>query len=243
MIARYGQLTEEDATEIPFGAEPAEFDYLRANPRPNPIFARTDGLFHLSYVGVCIPAMHETVKAVFRAVRLGLDREPELFAPVRIHFIGTTYASGSGQPQVLPLAAEAGLVDVVTEHPERIGYLDALQVLLDSDGLLLFGSNAPHYTASKVFPSILSRRPILAVFHKSSSVVKILRDTRAGAVACFDEEHPPSTRIETIYDHLASMVAPSRMEPATDWNAMEQYTARAMTGRLARVLDRATTAR
>jgi hypothetical protein len=244
VIARYEQFTEEDTTEIPFGAEPAEFDYLRANPRPNPIFDRTDGLLHVSYVGVCIPAMHESVKAVFRAVRLGLDRRPEWFARVRLHFVGTTYAPGAPQSfQVLPLAREAGLIDVVTEHPERIGYLDALQVMLDSDGLLLVGSNAPHYTASKVFPCILSRRPILAVFHKSSSVVKILRDTRAGAVACFDEEHPPSGQVETIYGHLAGMLAaPSRIEPATDWSAMEQYTARAMTARLARVLDRATAA-
>ena len=242
VIARYRKLTGEDATEIPFGAEPAEFDYLRANPRPNRIFARTDGLFHVGYVGVCNPAMRETVRALFRALRLGLDRKPELFARVRLHFVGTTYAAG--QPfQVLPLAAEAGVTDAVAEHPARIDYLDALQVALDSDALLLIGSDAPHYTASKIFPSILSRRPILAVFHRSSSVVRILSDTRAGAVVCFDEENPPSTQIETIYGHLASMVAAPLREPATDWSALEQYSARAMTARLARVLDRATTAK
>ena len=239
VTSRYSQL--EEGTEIPFGAESAEFDYLRAHPRPNPVFDREDGFFHLSYVGACIPAMHPTLRAVFQAVRLGLDRRPEIFARIRLHFVGSTYAPDASQSfQALPLAAEAGLGGSVTEHPERIGYLEALQLLLDSDGLLLLGSNAPHYTASKIFPSILSRRPILAVFHKSSSVVKILHDTRAGAVACYDEEHPPSTQIETIYGHLASMLAaPPRIEPATDWSAMEQYTARAMTARLAQVLDRA----
>jgi len=244
VIARYTRFTQDDTTEIPFGAEPAEFDYLRLHPRPNPIFNQADGLFHLSYVGVCNSAMYETLRAVLRAVRLGLDREPGTFSRLRLHFVGTSYAPGDGQNvQVLPLAAETGLPGILTERPQRLDYLDALQVLLDSSALLLVGSNAPHYTASKVFPSILSRRPILAVFHQSSSVVKILRDIRAGAVACFDERNPPLTQIETIYGQLASLLAaPSRAEAATDWSAFEQYTARAMTARLAQVLDRAVTA-
>jgi hypothetical protein len=140
----------------------------------------------------------------------------------------------------LPLAKESGLNGIVTEHPQRLDYLDAIQVLLESDALLLVGSNAPHYTASKVFPSILSRRPILAVFHKDSSVVRILRETGAGTTVCFDEATSPASRIEGLYGHLASMAAaPPGTAPATDWNALEAYTARAMTRRLARVFDRA----
>jgi hypothetical protein len=243
VLERYEKLTAQDATEIPFGVEPAEFEYLRAHPRSNRIFDRNDGLFHIGYVGAYVPAMQETVKALFQAIRLGLEQRPDVFQRVRIHFVGTTYAAIGLKSQVLPLAAEAGLQQVVTEHPERVGYLDALQLMLDSDALLMIGSNAPHYTASKVFPSILSRTPILAIFHRDSSIVKILQDTRAGAVVCFDEGMSPESRIPLIYEHLSRMLGcSSKPAPATDWDMVENYTARAMTGRLAEVLDRVTAA-
>ena len=70
----------------------------------------------------------------------------------------------------------------MSEHPARLPYLEALQVLLDSTSVLVLGSDAPHYTASKVFPGILARRPLLAIFHRASSVVDILHRTRAGQV-------------------------------------------------------------
>jgi hypothetical protein len=49
-----------------------------------------------------------------------------------------------------------------------------MQILLDSHALLVLGSESAHYTASKIFPYILANRPLLAVFHEESSVVRIL---------------------------------------------------------------------
>jgi hypothetical protein len=238
VISRFSGMTEGDATEIPFGADGSEFEYLRSHPRGNCIFDRGDGLFHVSYAGVVIPAMFQTLRAIFRAVRQGLDRDGALFERLRIHFVGTTYASTGKLPfQVLPLAEEAGLQNIVTEHPARIDYLDALQVMLDSGALLLVGSDAPHYTASKVFPSILSERPILALFHRKSSIVKILQDTQAGAVFCFDEHSAPANQTDAIYEHLHQILSQPAPRPGTDWNALEGYTARTMTGRLAGVFE------
>ena len=60
---------------------------------------------------------------------------------------------------------------MVTETPDRLDYLDALAVLTHASGILLLGSSEPHYTASKLYPALLARRPVLAVFHEKSSVV------------------------------------------------------------------------
>lgn len=242
VIARYAWLTEADTTEIPSGGEAADFDYIRKNPRPQRIFNSLDGFFHMSYVGVCPPVMHDTVRAVFAAVKLGLERAPQLFGCIRLHFVGTSYfSSTNGQYQVLPLAEEAGLKDLVDECVHRIPYLDALQLLLNSHALLVIGSNAPHYTASKIFPNILARKPLLAIFHEASSVVKILEQTQAAEVVTFGSKNSALEKIEEISKHLEEILSlPPDYEPPTRWDAFENYTARAMAKRLAHVFDKVT---
>lgn len=241
VIARYSWLTEADATEIPYGGEPADFDYLRRNRRRNKIFNPNDGLLHVSYVGRGGPDMVPALGAVFEAVKLGVQRSPGIFARLRMHFVGTTYVpKPDGLYQVLPVAEGIGLRDYVEEHPGRVPYLDALQILLDSHGLLVVGSDSPHYTASKIFPYILARRPLLAVFHEASSVVRILQESQAGEVVTFSDQRPPTAQTEEISKRLEEMLSlPSDCEPPTRWEAFEPYTARAMTARLAQAFDKA----
>src|SRR3984893_16579329 len=136
--------------------------------------------------------MIQALRALFRAVHLGRQQAPELFGRMRMHFVGTTYApNAEGQYQVLPLAREFGLEDLIDEHPGRVQHLDAIQILLDSHALVVVGSEAPHYTASKIFPYILAAKPLLAVFHEDSSAVKLLEETRAGRAVTFSAARPP----------------------------------------------------
>lgn len=241
VIARYPWLTAADTTEIPYGGEPADFEYVRRHPRRNKIFDRNDGLLHISYVGRGGPDMAPALRAVFEAVGLGLKRAQEKFRRLRLHFVGTTYdPRADGLYLVRPLAETAGLGEYVEEHPRRVSYLDALQILLDSHVLLVPGSDAPHYTASKIFPYILARRPLLAVFHEASSVVRILKETRAGDVVTFSAERPPTTQVEEIAKRLeAILLLPPGFEPATRWEAFEPYTASSMAGRLTQAFEKA----
>ena len=94
---------------------------------------------------------------------------------IRLHLFGTSNQSKGDRHRALPLAAELGLSGVVTESPGRLDYLDALAALTHASGILLLGSSEPHYTASKLYPALLARRPVLAVFHEKSSVVSILQ--------------------------------------------------------------------
>ncbi len=237
---RYGWLPEEDATAIPYGGEPGDFDYLRRNPRGNKIFNPRDGLFHISYVGAYPKGMEATMRALFKAVRLGLEREPELFSRLRLHFVGTTYGAGlENLYQLKPLAEELGVGPYVDEHPGRVSYLDALQLQLDSSALAILGSDAPHYTASKIFPYILSQRPLLTIFHEESSVVEILRETQAGEAVTFNTEQGPLAKTEEILVQLERLLRlPPDYHPPTRWDAFEQYTTRAMAARLAQAFNR-----
>lgn len=239
IVARYSWLTEAHATEIPYGGEPADFDYVQKNPRRNPVFRPGDGVRHLVYVGICSPPWHPQVRALFAALRIGRARAPELFGPrLRLHFVGTTQVPDRPTPQVLPLAREEGVEDFVDEHPARVPYLDALQILRDADGLIALGSDSAHYTASKIFPYVLAQKPLLALFHEASSVVRILAEVGAGEVLTYGLARPPASRVEDIASSVERLLRwPPGARPTTRSDAFAPYTTRAMAGRLAGVFD------
>jgi hypothetical protein len=241
VVTRYSWLNETDTTEIPYGGEEADFAYLRCHPRQNHIFDCHDGFLHVSYVGRGGVDMTPAITAIFQAVKLGLRRSPELFRRLRLHFVGTTYAPQAEELyQVQPIAEELCLHDFVTEHPGRVSYLDALQILLDSHVLLVPGSDRYHYTASKIFPYILARRPLLAVFREESSVVTILRETQAGQVVTFGPTKPIEGAVEEILQYLREiLMLPRNYQPPTHWGVFEFYSVRSMTARLAQAFDAA----
>jgi hypothetical protein len=180
------------------------------------------------------------VASLLEAVRLLADREPALYRNLRLHFFGTSNQT-SGQPRarVLPLARDRGVADAVSEEPVRIGYSDALTVLRDSHGILLLGSTERHYTASKLYPALLARRPLLAIFHDSSSVKSILRSVGK----------PPSVRLltfvdgqpvspEAIYGELVGLLKRPAIDATSfDLRAIEPFSARVLAATLAGVLD------
>jgi len=99
------------------------------------------------------------------------------------------------------------------------------------------GSEEAHYTASKIFPYLLSGRPILAIFHQASSVLEILRRSRAGLTVAFGADDPiggKATEIRTALDALSSAGEPA---PPRDLHELSDYTAEAMTAKLAAVFD------
>jgi hypothetical protein len=239
IIPRYPWLANIQATEIPYGGEPRDFEYLRQHPRRQEFFDKADGLLHVSYVGRGGADMNTALTGVFRCFQDGLSTSPELFQRVRFHFVGTSYApDATGQYQVLPLAQQFGLNSYVTEHPGRVPYLEALQILLDSDALLAVGSHATHYTASKIFPYVMARRPLLAVYHAASSVVNIVQENNSGIVVTFSESKPESQFLEEVALGLRSLITMSgSFRPSPLPEAFSAYTTRAMSARLANVFD------
>lgn len=239
VIARYPELTEADTTEIPYGCESADFEHVLKYPQKNRIFDPDDGLIHISYVGACTVGMQTTVKALFDGVRLGLTRSPEIFNRLRLHFVGTSYSrTGERKYQVLNLAQEAGIERLVDEHPDRVSYLEALQLLVDSKGLVILGYDEPHYAASKVYPYILAGKPLIAILHEASSPVEILRRAPAAHIITFGPQHPLGTEVEQISQKLETILSsPDEPRPVVSSELVESFTTRSMTARLCRCFD------
>jgi glycosyltransferase involved in cell wall biosynthesis len=238
--ARYPWLPASRCTGIPYGIEPTDFDVVRAHPRPHALWSSGDGLRHFVSVGAMLPNGYETLRALFGAVRaLGAAAQD-----LRLHFVGTTYEPVPRGPLVLPVAREMGLGDVVSEHPVRVPYLDALNLLCTADGILALGSSERHYTASKIFPSILARRPLLAVYHEASSVCDVVRRTAAGELVTYSDTERAPARVDAIAGALRRLLRAGAYDPdAVRWDAVADYSAERMTARLARVFDAACASR
>jgi hypothetical protein len=225
---RYPRIAERVCRTIPFGGASLDYQIAARAPLHNRHFSKGDGLVHGVYAGVLGRVMRGACADICLALRNGLARYPELFKNVRLHFIGTDYASGACASKTIePIAAEMGVSDYVREETGRIPYFDTLRLLRDADFLLVPGSDDPHYTASKIYPYILAERPLLALFNEASSVVDVLRSTRAGEVVTFSGGGAGAS--DALLEHWVRMLQRLPFKPSTDWLAFEKYTAREMT--------------
>ncbi|MCH7562952.1 MAG: glycosyltransferase, partial [Gemmatimonadetes bacterium] len=176
---RYPWIAPERCRTIPVGASPLDFEVAReAANGSGPRLSDADGVVQGLYAGVLGNVMKESCLALCLALEEGLRRSPDLFSRVRLHFVGTSYVTGDGaRTTIAPLAAERGLQEHVHEEPRRLPYFDTLNLLMQADFLLVLGSDNPQYTASKIYPYILARKPLLVLFHEESSVVEVVRST------------------------------------------------------------------
>jgi glycosyltransferase involved in cell wall biosynthesis len=167
---------------LPIGVEPSDYAAVRANRRSNQFFDPADGQFHLCYVGTLLPMGFETLRAVLGAIKQLRESQPRLYERLRVHFFGTSnQRARNSKPRVLPIAAELGVADRITEVPWRVDYIDALTIQTQASAILMMGSSERHYTASKLYPGLLAQRPILAVYHNESTVTSILRGLTSAA--------------------------------------------------------------
>ena len=122
------------------------------------------------------------------------------------------------------------------QHPHRIGYVDTLNHLMHSDAVLVLGSTEPHYTPSKVFQAMMSRRPVFAMLHEKSTAVAMIRSAHAGWVTTLTAEALPEP------GRVAAELGAFIQNPAFDAGAVDRpefaaYSARESTRALAEALD------
>lgn len=236
---RYSHLRPEHFTVLPFGASESDFKQLPSLNIQQTIFNPNDGKRHWVYVGRGGNDMALALRTLFLSIQSERQRKPEQWQTIQLHFVGTSYATKDRAVKTVePIAKEFGVADLVTEYPHRIPYFEALKVLTDSDAILLIGSNDPGYTASKLYPAILARKPILAIFHKQSSVVEILQRCQVGQAITFGSETQPDELLSEVTLQLGALLSlPKGYQPNTDWTAFQPYTAREMTRQQCAIFD------
>jgi glycosyl transferase family 4 len=226
---------------IPLGFEPDDFTALRGRDDRAAHVDPDDGLVHLFYVGTLLPTGIDTLRLLLRGLERARREDPAA-ARLRLHFVGTSNQSDSSDCRALPVARECGVEDLVSEAPGRVDYLDAIGLLTRASAILLLGSSEPHYTASKLYPALLARRPILALFHEASSVVSILRDTAGEPtvrIVTYDEAPVREDRVTEVACHLRRLAADTTYRAAdVSLDRAAEFSARSLARRLGALLDR-----
>lgn len=232
LTTRYPNIPIDHCNTITFGADKLDFEISKKQPSVKQSYFKPNNpdQINIVYVGAVGSIMKWTIEALMKAITIGLKQKKSLFTKCHFFFIGTNYArNGTGQPSVLPIAQSYHLDDCVFEQTDRISYYESLKVILEADILIMPGSDNPSYTASKLYPYILAQKPLLAIFHKDSSVVDILEKTNAGEIVSFSNSsniEDISAEISTKLDEILSKIP---FAPNTIWEEFDPYLAKRKT--------------
>ncbi|HTL70108.1 MAG TPA: glycosyltransferase [Candidatus Eisenbacteria bacterium] len=222
---------------MPYGWSPLDYRALEKLPRKLFLF-EPGAEFNLVYAGAILPQSYPYLEAFLGAVRRLRDEDPAAAARLRVRFIGTGKSAVDARGHnVLPLAERFGVAEIVSEHPRRIGYLDVLNHLKASSAVLILGSTEAHYSPSKCFQAVLSKRPVLAVLHAESEAVPFLRESGAGRCVTFAEGE--SAGPDRILEALRQTLAGGYEESRVRWELLERFSAAQSSRALADAMDRA----
>jgi hypothetical protein len=150
---------------IPFSALPGDLCEAAAGLT---LHAERNGPpYRIVYVGVGGSVMAKSFTFFSRALAGLRMRSGRLCDGIRVELFGTQLGWRPGEARALAdIATEWGVGDLVREEPGRVSYRRSLELLLQSDGALIFGVQDAGYMPSKLFNYALSGKPLLATLHR-----------------------------------------------------------------------------
>ena len=229
---RHPALHALPATELPFGSPDPDLALVAAR-RPIRAPLLPAGGVRLAFAGALGPGMLAAVEVLFAAMAQARQEG----VPVSAHFFGTSYSpAASGRPATLALAARYGLSDCVHEQTDRLRYFDALQVTLEADANLLFGSTDLAFTPSKILAVLAAGHPVVALAPQGSAMAGRLAQLGQSCVS-FPATGPDAGSVRTAADLLRALAAGQLAAPARA--ALDRYTARAVAERQLEILTAA----
>jgi hypothetical protein len=172
---------------MPYGGEEQDYVFLKQMELKPYLFEKKENKIQLVYAGAMLPKAYLPLESAFKSIAAN----KEIFENVEFHFIGTgSRANDDKSYNIKRLAESYGLWQTnIFEYPKRIPYLDVLIHLQNAHGIFILGSTEPHYTPSKVYQAVLAEKPVLAVLHKDSTAVKVIKESQAGIVLEFNGEN------------------------------------------------------
>ena len=175
------------------------------------------------YAGAFLPKSHLLLKTLFTSIS-DLKASGKWPLNKKLYFLGTGKYPGK---QIIKYAKEYDLEEVVREQNKRFPFLHILYFLNQAKGVMVLGSTEQHYTASKIFQSLLSERPVFAIFHHLSSAVNIMTACKATEYLFTYKE---GMEMDELNKKIQELVIAYFLKP-TSWkpelNALSSYSAKA----------------
>ncbi|MCO5285793.1 MAG: hypothetical protein M9898_05225 [Chitinophagaceae bacterium] len=239
VIARNPRLKSRcEFVAIPYGSEQSDHEAINSIDIRPYLFTKEPEKMKLVYAGAMLPKAYAPLEQIF----ITLANNKDKFRDVQFHFIGTGKSTTDPYGfNIRPLAERYGLWQSnVYEYPERIPYLDVLVHLNEADGVFILGSTEPHYTPSKVYQAVLSRKPILAILHQASTGVEVIRSSHAGIVLDFDGEQDLEkirNKFSSVFDEYRNFVKKYDFAEV-DHSPFQEYSAERITGVLVSTINK-----
>ena len=234
---RYPSTKKTKSLILPFAGNKIDFEISNNNSTFEKSVELDKSKKNIIYIGRGGIDLKKSTGIFFAALKEIAKEKSLLYAQIHCWFIGTSYAlSGKGLKTILPIAESYGVEAIVTEITDRLPYFETLYYLQQADLLFIPGSTDTAYTASKIYPYILAKKSLLAIFHKKSSVVNIINETNAGTIITFDEDENILKQIAECKENLLKQLFTDR-ELNTNWLEFEKYTAKSMTKKMLSFFD------
>lgn len=232
---RYPEIKNIPAVTITFGAAAKDNRVAADNEQSLPDLL-TAGFRNIVYIGRGGDDMHGALTPLFKALKQGLKNDQLLFKNLKIYFIGTSYApAGQGNETVTPLAKQYGVESNIMEITDRISYFHTLSTLNKADALFIPGSDDPRYTASKMFPYLLTNKPILAILNSQSPAHSVLQEYGAKYVYKYDSD---ADIIDKINEFLLNVVKDGFDKQEYNAAAIKKYSAENLTHEQCRLFNK-----
>ncbi len=186
------------------------------------------------YAGAFLPNSGMFLDMIFKGIKT-LISENKWNTKHHLYFVGT---GNYGHKSITDYAKDNMVSDYVHELRERKPFLHILNYLSAAKGVIVVGSTEKHYTASKIFQSILSMRPIYAVFHYQSTAVEIMKETNTHH---YLTEYLPTEAPETLQKNILQNLV-EFLDDSKTWNPslanLDKYSAKESARQLAEYLDK-----
>ncbi len=217
---------------MPYGFDPHDHEIVLENielPWQNIANCKA-----LVYAGAFLPNAAYYTQKLFALIKEQIDKA--LWDKnMHLFFLGT---GNYPHKSITEFAKEAGISVQVHEIRQRFPFLHILNFLSKAYGILVIGSTEEHYTASKIYQSLLSTRPIFAVFHQNSSVCEVLEECNAAnyLVKYIHEG------LETVFVQNLTTIwtkfSTKKLEWQADLSTLNKYSARNSALKLVEAMNR-----
>jgi glycosyltransferase involved in cell wall biosynthesis len=236
---RYPEINNCPQAVIPFGAslEDVREKYVSHLPEYFPAIESTT--FRIVYTGVINQEMLPVIRQFLLAFKHLISNNEIDTRKYHLYFIGTSYGSGINRKYKLAeIVNELSLDEYLTEIPERVPFLTALQIQKHADLLLLPGTIDKNYIASKLAPYLLSGRPIFSIFRRSSEACEKLVEQKRVVIIPFESEEELEGLNNSIFYgllHAIKSIVELAKEPI---QSPEKYSAEALTGEQVQIFNK-----
>src|SRR2546421_7130835 len=116
--------------EMPYGGSEVDHDYIRRHSREPHLFEGHANKFNLIYAGAMLPRAYDVLDRLFESLVLLKNKRPRLAETFHLYFVGTGKSPDDPEGYNIRSRIERhNLQDCVSEHPQRMPYLDVLNHL------------------------------------------------------------------------------------------------------------------